>query len=196
VRGGYNNHANCGFMMGYVDGVLDEGFKEYYRWAREIDFLKVPERILEVSKIEHSGSSAFCRFDLELREEELVETFDAYSKCKRAYYGNELGDVIRFTRTTIEFCLRERVGLPTDFKISSYKIVDILEEKGIENVDFHEIRRLLGKLSGKVHSIDKAYKNYCLSIINALGIVIHSISRIEISKKEWDEIRKKILDSR
>ncbi|MBU7045928.1 MAG: hypothetical protein HXS54_05780 [Theionarchaea archaeon] len=196
VRKTGDDHRSCGFMVGYIKGILDEGFKEYYRWALEIDYLKIPGRVFEVSRVDHSGTGQLCKFDVQLKEEELTETFDIYSKCKKAYYEGRFDDVIFLARVTIEICLRERIGLPRDSRVSTFKILGILKKKKVATVDFEEIKSLYSSLSKVIHSSKKSDKQYCSNVIDILSNIVHSVNRIDLSVSEWNEIRKEALGDR
>ena len=104
-----NRHANCNFMAGYLLGLSWRVLLEYDRWFNRV-IARVREKHTQVVSVrEHAEQD--CQYVINLREEELTDSFDLLFAAKEAQAEGNHADAAMRARTALETVYFEKLGL-------------------------------------------------------------------------------------
>jgi len=67
-----DRHRHCKFLEGYIEGVVDQSFKEWSRWTNKVFDYKVAHLGCRLTK--EIDKNARCIFSLTFSPEKLVES--------------------------------------------------------------------------------------------------------------------------
>lgn len=183
-------HSNCDFMKGYLFGLLWEVIKEYYIWfSREITKPAAP--MLEPFEIIEEEKEDICSFTINRRENILKKAFESIENARFSYKEGNLAQSISYLRSCIEFCFKEKIGIPIDSRLSYAKLSKAFKKN---NVKFksQDIDKIFAKTSRIIHSIRSPKRIETIDMIRKVNKLIMDISLVNISKRNIELIKKEL----
>jgi KaiC/GvpD/RAD55 family RecA-like ATPase len=147
-----DNHAHCPFLMGYILGVLGVSFDFIFK-ALEANRHLTPKKRLIPNSVKEIDD-ADCVFGFTFIEINSTESFDKFFVAMLAYLKGDNMTAIMALRTAIEFCIKDKLGIPKDSHASFHRILKCLKGLNIHEINYNEIEDAYEKLSQPLHGKD------------------------------------------
>jgi predicted hydrocarbon binding protein len=187
-------HRNCSFMEGYIEGFLWETTKTCARWYEKEYGLSDKNRFPEPISVKDTTFGSKCKFEVLLKQEELVEAFDEFYEAKLCCVKGDYRRVALSLRTALELAFKAKVGIaskkqvPVTSIISEFRNLQLLPAP-----PYRTVKDVYGRTSAIIHgSIRKPAKNDVEVLVSDTGYILKVLELMKLKEEEKKDILLKI----
>jgi predicted hydrocarbon binding protein len=190
-----NKHRHCSFMEGYILGVLWGVLKRYHRWfSDEIRPLEKPAlEPVKVVEIRPDDLVNVCEFEIELKEEELQESFDKFYKAKESFKEKDFTSCAVHLRAALEHGFKQKIDMrkedPTSLTtlIKAYKAMEV-------KLPYGQVKDVWDALSRASHGTLQPSSEELKELIENVDIALRALEVATLSDAEKEQLRKKSIE--
>lgn len=188
-----NEHRHCAFLEGYIQGVIDESFKEWTRWmVQESGIASLP--FLTCISAKELGEKGSCVFNLAFRTESLIRSRNKFvNAIDRLATGKPTVDAVRAARAAMENSLKEKIGEDESARWGFYSALKCYEKAGATSISFGEVTKQAKKrydfASAVVHGGKKANKQEAWDFAMFVNIFINEVERLDLNQSQMDFVK-------
>jgi len=181
-----DKHVHCPFLMGYMLGVLGVSFDFIFKALEAHGHLTPKKRLIpnSVNEIDEAD----CVFDFTFIEIDSTKSFDKFFEAMLAHLKGDNINAVTALRNAIEFCIKDKLGIPTDNPTSFYRILKSLRGVNIHEINYNEIESAYKRLSEVLHGKD-VRKIRVDELVEASYAFALEVGRLTLSKDQIDAAR-------
>lgn len=184
-----NQHIHCSFFEGYILGVLDGLFINWFNWINSVPY-RTPSRYLRVTRVkETDGTETRCYFKADLYDEVSENIQFSTSKLAQSVLSLETGrthEAMLEAKNSLETILSGAMGLEDSTPINFVSFLDQAERNGIK-LSYAKFLSVYDDLNAIIHTKENVTKSVANGIIANIWLLIR-----EIPKEFSDEEKRKM----
>jgi hypothetical protein len=177
-------------MEGYIESFLWESSKTCSRWYKKeygsIDKTRFPEPI----SVRDEPFGSRCRFEISLKQEELIEAFNEFYKAKESCQQCDFQKVALSLRMALELAFKEKLGIETTRQVPVIGIIRALHEtEFLLSSAYRTVKDVYGRTSAIIHGgVKSPTKEDCDALVTDTGYVLRAIELLRLNEDQKKKI--------
>ena len=183
-------HMHCGFMVGYIKGVINETFIEWARWMKE-HFPFIPPYVIceSVHELEEKSTPDLCVFSVKFRQERLIKGRDMLVRAFQRFDEERYSDCVADARSTMEFALKRKIGFDVSDRLSFFRGIKAYDKIEVSLPSLDMALRRYDMASQVVHKSREARREESYQMILFVRRFIDELEAIPLTNAQVRQIR-------